>query len=148
MSTAHRLTDAAAITKFMFAGDARFTLVSTASGERVTFRVQFPRNREDGKVDRTAPLFVKVLTGADNETSYSYLGFIRSGEYRHGGLKAKIGPDAKSAKAFEWFFRVLATERVPATVEFWHEGRCARCGRTLTVPASIASGFGPECIAL
>jgi hypothetical protein len=30
-------------------------------------------------------------------------------------------------------------------VEFWHEGKCCRCGRKLTVPASIASGIGPEC---
>jgi len=28
----------------------------------------------------------------------------------------------------------------------FHEGACGRCGRTLTVPESIASGFGPECI--
>jgi hypothetical protein len=26
-----------------------------------------------------------------------------------------------------------------------HEGRCGRCGRTLTVPESIESGIGPEC---
>jgi hypothetical protein len=33
-----------------------------------------------------------------------------------------------------------------ATLEFWHEGRCGRCGRRLTVPDSIASGYGPECV--
>jgi hypothetical protein len=26
------------------------------------------------------------------------------------------------------------------------EGRCGKCGRTLTVPSSIATGLGPECI--
>jgi hypothetical protein len=31
-------------------------------------------------------------------------------------------------------------------VEFWHEGKCGRCNRKLTVPSSIESGFGPECI--
>lgn len=31
-------------------------------------------------------------------------------------------------------------------VEIWHEGKCGRCGRQLTVPESIESGFGPECV--
>ena len=30
-------------------------------------------------------------------------------------------------------------------LEVWHEGRCGRCNRALTVPESIASGIGPEC---
>jgi len=30
-------------------------------------------------------------------------------------------------------------------LEIWHEGRCGRCNRKLTVPASIALGIGPEC---
>jgi hypothetical protein len=30
----------------------------------------------------------------------------------------------------------------------WHEGRCGRCGRKLTVPESIESGFGPECASI
>jgi hypothetical protein len=30
----------------------------------------------------------------------------------------------------------------------WHEGSCARCGKKLTVPESIESGFGPECVKL
>ena len=30
----------------------------------------------------------------------------------------------------------------------WHEGRCGRCGRKLTVPESIEAGYGPECINL
>jgi hypothetical protein len=28
----------------------------------------------------------------------------------------------------------------------YHKGQCGRCGRELTVPESIKSGFGPECI--
>src|SRR5882672_9405186 len=31
-------------------------------------------------------------------------------------------------------------------IEIWHSGSCGRCGRTLTVPESVLSGFGPECI--
>jgi hypothetical protein len=35
---------------------------------------------------------------------------------------------------------------MPDGVVIWHEGRCGRCGRRLTVPESIESGYGPECI--
>lgn len=30
-------------------------------------------------------------------------------------------------------------------LQVWHEGRCGRCGRKLTVPSSIETGLGPEC---
>jgi hypothetical protein len=30
-------------------------------------------------------------------------------------------------------------------MELWHEGRCGKCGRALTVPESIESGLGPVC---
>jgi hypothetical protein len=29
--------------------------------------------------------------------------------------------------------------------EVYHEGRCGRCNRKLTVPESIETGLGPEC---
>jgi hypothetical protein len=29
--------------------------------------------------------------------------------------------------------------------EVWHEGKCGKCGRALTVPSSILTGIGPEC---
>ena len=31
-------------------------------------------------------------------------------------------------------------------IELWHEGRCGKCGRVLTVPTSISTGFGPDCL--
>ena len=52
-----------------------------------------------------------------------------------------------SFQAFAWFLASLSRPgtELPEQLEFWHAGRCGRCGRRLTVPASIASGFGPEC---
>jgi hypothetical protein len=132
----HRMTDVAQIKTFVRGGKARFTLVSTATGVRVTFKVSASK---DGKVH-----FVKVLTGPDNVNAYTFLGTIFSdGAYRH-GRNSQIGHDAPSAKAFAWFFDHVAIGDV-SKVEFWHEGRCGRCGRVLTVPESIATGFGPEC---
>jgi len=59
-----------------------------------------------------------------------------------------IAANDMKAKVFEWLWRTrLSTaSELPDQVEVWHEGRCARCGRRLTVPESISSGFGPECI--
>jgi hypothetical protein len=48
--------------------------------------------------------------------------------------------------AFAWFWDRLRNGNLPEQVEVHHEGRCGRCGRALTVPESIESGFGPECI--
>lgn len=132
---------------FALAGNATLTLLSTKTGARFTFKIQAPfKKDEEGVRDFDADIrFVKVLTGPDNETAYSYLGYIRRGVYFHGAGKARISAEALSAKAFAWTWQQLARDRMPEQVEIWHEGRCARCNRKLTVPSSIESGFGPEC---
>lgn len=125
------------IRPFVFGGNAVFTVVSKVSGSRFTFKVQAS---DDGRVH-----FVKVLTGPDNESSYTYLGTIfADGAYRH-GKKSSVGYDAPSAKVARWFFTHLDDAVAMAKCEVWHEGRCCRCGRRLTVPASIEAGIGPEC---
>jgi hypothetical protein len=127
-----------AVTQFVFGGNATFTLESK-SGARFTYQV-----RESDKPDL---FFVSVLTGADNTGDFSYLGFFRVGAYSH-GRKSRVSADAPSARAFAWFAQVLALgggQALPGSLRFWHEGRCAACARKLTVPASVATGFGPEC---
>jgi Family of unknown function (DUF6011) len=139
MAHSHQLTDPAAVTRFILAGNATFTLVSKKSGARFTYRVRVAENN-------ATMFFVSVLTGSDNEGSFSYLGYIRREVYFHGTAKSKIGQDAPSARAFAWFYKLIAAAKAPlGQLEFWHEGKCCRCGRKLTVPASIESGIGPEC---
>ena len=123
---------------FALAGAARFTLVSKSTGTRFTFKVKQSE-------DNATMHFVSCLTGPDNWSNYSYLGFIRRGVYFHGGSKAKIGVDAPSAKAFNWFWRNLSHGGVSSTMEIYHCGACAKCGRSLTTPKSIKSGYGPDC---
>ena len=61
--------------------------------------------------------------------------------------RSRLAQDAPSAKAFEWLFRQLsAGHPLPPQVRLCHCGKCGRCGKTLTVPHSVESGFGPECI--
>lgn len=135
-----RLQTITDIKDFIFAGNATFTVVSEATGVRFTYRV---RQSDDGRV-----YFVKVLVGPDNESSYAYAGIIRN----NGGPRtftttraSKVGKDAPSVKGFEWLLRRLNADEEPNGAEVWHEGRCGRCGRTLTVPESIARGIGPTC---
>lgn len=132
-------TSATAARAFLMAGNATATLVSKKTEARFTFKVRKP---EDGD---GSFLFVSVLNGPDNWQNYAYIGYIRRGVFFHGGAKAKVGADAASVKAFSYAWLNLAQGNIPAALEIWHEGKCGRCGRKLTVPSSIASGFGPEC---
>lgn len=181
---AHKLGSLEAARKFLFAGDAIFTVVNPEKGTRLTLRFQLapvkgctcPAKLEDG-ADRCEaccaerPIFAAVLTGEDNESdkAYTYLGTIwgEAADLRYAhGWKSRIGRDAPSALAAAWIVRNFAAleavllaggEREDAgddladalapllRVEFWHEGRCGRCGHRLTVPESIETGLGPIC---
>jgi hypothetical protein len=123
--------------QFILAGRARFTLVSEKTGTRLTYRVT--------QRDATSPHFVSILSGPDNESSYTFLGTIFDGKtFRH-GRKSPVSATAPSVLAFTWAWSFMVQGKMPPACEVWHEGRCGRCGRALTVPESIASGIGPVC---
>lgn len=135
-----RMVDTQAILDFVTAGDARFTLVSTATGARYTYRVQAS---DSGEV-----WFVGLLTGPDNTHDYRYLGILsaRNGRLRFRWTgKSVAGQGAASVRAIEWYVRRLAGGEDVSAVEFYHLGRCGRCGRDLTDPESIRVGLGPVC---
>ena len=58
--------------QFILAGNALFTVENAQTGNRFTFKVRKP--------DDDKPHFVSVLTGADNEHDYSFLGTVFEGE--------------------------------------------------------------------
>lgn len=141
----HPIKDPGDAIRFILSGNA--TVTFQGKNSRFTFKVKLPRDRDTGKVDYNSQvLFVGVMTGADNENSFDRLGYIKRGVYFHGVRGSTIPADAPSAIAFRWAYGNLARGVMPAGLEVWHEGRCGRCGRTLTVPSSIANGIGPECI--
>lgn len=124
--------------KFILAGNATFTIRSNKTGTRFTYNVRKP--------GELTPHFVSVLAGPDNETSYLYLGTIfNSRDFAH-GKKSRIEKHAPSSIAASWALGNILRDKPLMNCEVWHEGRCGRCGRKLTVPESIESGFGPECI--
>ncbi len=131
-----RLETPADAQRFIFAGNAIITLRSKKTTARFTFKIT---KSEDGKA-----FFVKVLVGPENTTDYQYLGHFMRGLYSH-GRKSRITEDAPASKAFSFFVAQLDGLSFHEALEVWHEGRCCRCGRTLTVPASIKLGIGPEC---
>jgi hypothetical protein len=132
------------IRDFALAGNAYFTIRSAVTGTRFTYRV---RRRDDG---RGTIWFVSVLTGPGH---YEYIGQIRGPTcgsvpaYDH-GRRARISWRAPGAYGFAWFWHQmrLQTHGGLSKLEVWHEGRCGRCGRRLTVPESVGRGIGPECI--
>ena len=128
--------------KFIMGGNAIFTLVSKKTGTRFTYRVKAVEDYKGG-----VSHFVSLLSGPDNTEDYQYLGqFYRHQlEYAH-GRKSRVGHDAPAVKALEWICKYLTGNVLPDSCEIWHAARCGRCARKLTVPSSIASGFGPECI--
>lgn len=136
-----RLSTAQDAMAYILAGKATITLVSGKTGARFTYRIS-------AAPDNSA-YFVGLLTGPDNSTDYKYLGRISRGIFWLGRKVPRPGDiarDAPSARAFDWAWRQLAQGALPTALEIWHEGRCGRCGRKLTVPTSVAQGFGPECI--
>lgn len=125
--------------KFLEGGHAIFT-VANGKGEHFTFRI--------GRKDDTQPLFVGLLTGPDNEASYTYMGvFTPATASIRLTAKSKFTSDSKPVKVAGWAVKQVATQAtLPVGYTIQHAGKCCVCGRTLTTPESIDRGIGPECI--
>ena len=119
--------------KFIFAGNSTTTFLNSETENRFTYRVK--------KAKDSNLFFVSVLTGPEQ---YSYLGTVSNGNYKHG--KKSNFTNAQSEKVFSYVLNKLKTESLPDCIEIWHEGKCGKCNRPLTVPSSIETGIGPECI--
>lgn len=129
---------------FMLAGKALFTLRSKLTNNRFTFYVEQAR-------DKKPIYFVSLLTGQNNETDYTYIGFIKVTDgypVFSKGAKGNVAETATSFLAFNHVFKHLSNNENINTLEIWHEGYCCRCGRLLTTPESVDRGIGPECIKL
>ena len=109
-----------------------------------------PTDRETGERATDGTLMVSVLTGPDNNSSYTWLGRVARDVFWVGRKNPKpgeISKDAPSARGFQYAWQALLRNYIPEDLEIWHEGRCGRCGLKLTVPESVARGFGPDCAA-
>src|SRR5574343_485942 len=100
----HRL-NGEALRRFLLGGRAIMTLENPQTGNRFTYRITKAPKREGDQ--RPATWFVKVLTGPDNESSYTYFGFLRDGRFCYAHGKSRIAQDAKSVVAFDWMWKRL-----------------------------------------
>lgn len=138
MDEGRQINDAQAVFEFVTAGNARITLRSKLSGTRFSYRVSACE-------DKPGLFFVSLLVAPDNENGYQPIAHIKENSFRKNS-KAQISEGAPAFMAFEFFWRwLLEKKAIHTNLEVWHEGRCGRCGRTLTVPESIERGIGPEC---
>jgi hypothetical protein len=139
-----QMSDAKAIETFLFAGHAKFTLVSLETGRRFTYKIATARGKET-----EGPWFVSLLTGPDNTRDYTFMGTCFAGrrfEVRTGRKSPPNISGTDGYKALEWFLeKIVVFGRMPKNARFFHAGACGRCGRVLTVPSSIESGIGPDC---
>jgi hypothetical protein len=138
-----QLSTAADVQRYMLAGRAKITIRSKVTQARFTYKI---RKLKDGDI-----WFVNLLRGPDNDADYQYMGIVKKSDTGKGLIftrtaKSRVTDDAVSMKAFRWMFARVAVDLLPDNLEVWHEGTCGRCGRSLTVPESIAQGIGPECI--
>ena len=76
---------------------------------------------------------------------FVYLGFYWEGKiYKKGGIEVKT----PAAVSFAWIFRMVEInklQKLEENVEFYHTGKCCKCGKTLTDALSIQLGLGPQC---
>ncbi len=119
---------------FILGGNSTVTFLNTQSQNRFTFKVTKPKDKD--------VYFVSVLTGPD---TYTFLGSIFNNNFKS-SKKSTIQESAQSSQVFNFVFNKLKTKNLPEVIEIYHEGKCGRCGRQLTVPESIVSGFGSECV--
>lgn len=136
--------------QFITAGSAIFTIELPADRPEecqphYTFLVQ----HVEGKNGWTDTWFVKLLTGPGNASDYTYVGIldVDTGVVR----TTKKSPYNDNTYCVRLLNRVLyhvwrdSDVFVEHGYALHHEGRCGRCGRTLTVPESVESGIGPVC---
>lgn len=164
-----QLTKLGDIRAYLTGGHATFTLVSKKTGDRKTFRVRDAEKDSRDKPSRSfvnsSRFFVDLLVGPQNTDDYQYLAFVwedLAAAYDSDTVRPlRLKPNKEhwgeeAYRVFEWLVnRLNVTRNVQgdlkenelfnAQAEFWHLGKCARCGRDLTTPESIASGIGPVC---
>lgn len=124
---------------FFFGGNAKFTVKSGKSDKHWTFKI---RKAKDSDV-----YFVSLLTGSDNERSYTYIGLADRNRYLRLTTNSRFTEQSIPVVVFRWALNTIKNRKsIPKGYKILHEGKCCRCGRTLTDPESIRLGIGSECI--
>ena len=126
---------------FILAGKAIFT-VANAGGKHYTFRV----THKEASGAYAEAWFLSLLTGPDNTSDYTYVGMLSDRGLVRLTAKSKYNEQSEPVRVARWALSIVWWGgELPEGYAINHEGRCCRCGRTLTTPSSIEAGIGPEC---
>lgn len=118
--------------------DGRYTVVFSG-GEYRTVRV---RKNTSADFFRGEGQKLSYLSGPDNDTDYTSFGLLKADGTVV--IWKKFTPNA--AANLRAAMMVLLGDPTAAREAYaLRSGRCSRCGRSLTVPASLHRGLGPEC---
>lgn len=107
-----------------------------ADDSYITIRIRKPHPKANFVV-------AEYLFGPDNTSD-----FRRFAREAVGGFRVNPGGDKESQCVLGLKALVSASEKELADMGFKYalaSGNCYRCGRTLTVPASVSAGLGPKC---
>jgi hypothetical protein len=134
---------------WVLAGRAVFTIQQPAGApEKPHYTFKVKRVEPNGQWPEA--FFVKLLTRPNNQTDFTYIGKLTkaTGQTKTTGKSVKFEGSYPLRLLNRTLARVWANDNVAFEKHGYHvhhEGRCARCGKPLTVPESIETGFGPEC---
>lgn len=129
-----------------FAGRALLTFNNESKGTHMTVKVKQARDKQNRKI-KLPIFFVSISLLGDKTQGMVFAGtiFQNNGTYRLGrGIEAT----SRIGKAMSFLTSAVKdTSILPKfNVTFQHEGKCCSCGLSLTHPASIPVGFGPDCL--
>lgn len=137
----HQIIGDKRILDYITSGNATFTVINEITKGRFTYK--FVKQKRSGRFD------CKILTRKNNECESSYR-FIGMYSKTHGycwSAKSGIKSSSVSNLALDWFMFNLKEEKLSRypQVKVYYSGSCGICGRKLTVPSSLKSGFGSKC---
>lgn len=107
-------------------------------GQYRTMRVKYGKDSMAGKV---------LIGYKDANATYGwqYFGFLTDSGVAFWRKFAAMQPDDRLYRIKRAVNTVLTQPQVCGLAYAQREGRCCRCGLTLTVPASLHAGLGPDC---
>jgi hypothetical protein len=115
--------------------DGTYT-VEFADGSYRTLRVRIQPEDSDFMPGQQV---VGYLRGSNNDHDYTNFAHLKRGE-------VYVWKKHRDSTEIIEALRVLVGDPKAAAIAYARQsGRCALCGRTLTVPASIEAGIGPVC---
>ncbi len=128
---------------FMLAGNALFKVYSSRTNTSVIYQITSSKDTDlwfvsvQYEYNNTADVF--------NTIKFAYIGTI-TGRLNFKHTKgSKVASTSKTFKGFAWLWECVTSNKLPDFIHISHMTRCAKCGRRLKTPESIARGFGPSC---